>query len=118
MFQSARFHPALVMRCEEQARDLELLELPSRRRPDVVVIVGREPHRARTLRTFERARLQELPLARRTVAVHFDNRIHHLMGREAEDLGRAAKEAPDRLAADLTPEITAIPDGVLDEEPG
>src|SRR5579859_5763265 len=101
---SASLRPALFIWRGHPANRAQMLELPLAVDFYVIVLVARgQPYGAITL--AKRERPHEIPTALAAIAVHLDNRIHHVVLREAdaflEALEKRANRRMPRMASNL-----------------
>src|SRR5437868_12754529 len=124
LLDESSFSPAFLVTREKIRSDLQVLEHPPAINAHVLIpITRREPNCLRT--TFARIpnrgparRLQQVPFTGRAVAVDHDYRIHDMMDREGEDLGRVTEKGSDIFPTLSFAEISAIPARILGKKAG
>src|SRR6266851_440547 len=111
-----RLGPSRLVRRRHPADRAQMLELPLPVDLDVVVLVARrQPYRPVTL--AERERPHEIPAALRLVAIDLDNRVHHVMLREADPLLETLEQLANRRKPLMLPDgADALPDSVLGKQ--
>src|SRR5712692_4922188 len=109
------FCPALVKGGPERRDDLQVFELPFPVLLDILFLIpGRSPYCLVAFR--ERAGLKQVPGTFCSVAMHFDDRVHHVMESKRQELGRITKELANGLTPLTAAEETAVPDRVFSEQ--
>src|SRR5260370_1924347 len=108
-----RLRPSRLVRRRHRANGGKMLDLPLPVDLDVVVLVARrQPYRPVTL--AERERPHEIPAALRLVPIDLDNRVHHVMLREADPLLETLEQLANRRMPLMLPDgADALPDSVL-----
>src|SRR5258708_16826209 len=92
-------------------------ELPLAVELDAIVFVASaEPHR--TISAAHRERADEIPDAGCAIAIDFDDRIHHVMLREADPFLEALEQFADRVVSLMPSDAGALPDTVGREQRG
>ena len=92
-----------------------MLNLPLAVHPGVTLFVFGDPPDGLRAALDHRARLQQIPVADRAVAVHLDTRVHHVVNGVGQDFGNRAEEGADGRLAFVASEVAAVPDRVVRE---
>src|SRR5229473_3992042 len=101
----ASLRPSLVECGPEPRTQLQPLELPLAADLDVLFVVARgAPGRLFSL--GEGARLEQVPDARRAIAVHLYYRIHHVVDGEVEHLRDMSEQAANRFSPSKRPNLS------------
>src|SRR5579872_3294499 len=107
--------PALFVWRGHPADRAQMLELPLPVDLHVVLfITRREPYCVVAL--THRERPEEIPLPLRTVAIHFDDRVHHVMLRKTNPIAKAFEKFANRRVPLVRADVGPFPDAVVGEQ--